>query len=119
MYTMDEIVRLQTDTEFRIDEGDRFCLVAADYREIDETTVSNQAKFCVLQTINGYKDGSLTKDQANYIINKIDAIVYSIDMLGAKRVIEKLNNEVIGEELCTPHFNYLCIECDELYASFK
>ena len=119
MYSIEEIQRLQTDEEFLIDEGDKFCLISPIGREITEDIVSNQAKFCVIQTINAYKENKIGKDLANYIINKIDAIVYSIDMLGCERVIQKLNVEVIQEELFTPHFDYICILCDELYVSFE
>lgn len=119
MYTMSEIRRLQLDEEFRIDEGDKFCLVRPEGTEITTHIVNNQAKFCILQTINAYKEHIINKDKANFIINKIDAILYGIDMLGNKKVIEKLNKEIIGEELFTPHFNYLCVSCDDLYANFE
>ena len=119
MYNIEEIKRLQIDEDFFIDEGDRFCLVSPLGREITSQIISNQAKFCVLQTLSAYKENKIDKKRANFIINKIDAIVDSIDLLGCQRVVEKLNNEIINEELQVPHFNYICILCDELYASFK
>lgn len=119
MYSIKEIQRLQYDEDFFIDEGDKFCLISPVGREIDEHIASNQAKFCVLQTLNAYKENKIGKDLANYIIDKIDAIFYSADMLGYERVVQKLNFEIMEEELYTPHFNYICILCDDLYASFK
>lgn len=119
MYSIEEIQRLQYDEEYYIDEGDRFCLISPIGREIGPQITSNQAKFCVLQTINAYKENKIGKDLANYIIDKIDAIYYSTDMLGYEQVIKKLNYEIMEEELNTPHFNYICISCDELYANFE
>lgn len=119
MYTMDEIIRLQQDAEFLEQESNRFCLIDKQGETIDSKIVSNQAKFCIIQVINDYKQKKITRDRANYIINKIDAIVYAEDMLGSQRIVEKLNQEVIGEELFVPHFNGICIECERLYDSFK
>lgn len=119
MYTIEEIKKLQYDEEFRIDEGDRYCLVSPQGKEITEDIVHNQANFCILQTINAYREQYIDSNRANFIINKIDAIVYSLDMLGSELVIYKLNKEIIEDELYTPHFNYLCISCDDLYASFE
>lgn len=118
LYTMDDIVRLQMDDSFRESEGDRYCLVGLQGRELSKKDLSNQANFCILQTINAYKEKKINNNDANRIINKIDALVYSEDMLGVKRVIEKLNNEIVEEELHIPHFNSLCILCGELYDTF-
>ena len=119
MYTIDEIKQLQWDEEFFISEGDRFCLVSPKGKELNGQIMENQAKFCVLQTLRAYKDGKVNKNQANFIIDKVDTIVYGVDMLGVKRVIEKLNKEVIEEELHIPFFNSICIDCDDLYAGFE
>lgn len=119
MYTIDEIKQLQLNEEFYISEGDRFCLVSPQGKELNGQIMDNQAKFCVLQTLSAYKDGKIDKNQANYIIDKIDTIIYAVDMLGIEKVIDKLNKEVIEEELRIPFFNSICIDCDDLYASFE
>ena len=118
MYTMNEIIRLQNDEDFLEQELNRFCLVEKKTEKIDSTIVSNQAKFCVLQVIGDYKQNKITRERANYIINKVDAIIYAEDMLGSQRIVEKLNKEVIGDELYVPFFDAVCIECGKLYDSF-
>lgn len=119
MYTIDEIKQLQIDEDFFISEGDRFCLVSPKGKELTGQIMENQAKFCVLQTLSAYKDKKINKNQANFIIDKIDSFVYSVDMLGVEKVIEKLNKEIVEDELHIPFFNSICIDCDDLYASFE
>lgn len=115
LYTMDDILRLQTSDEFRYSEGDKYCLVSIQGYELSMEDLSNQANFCILQVINAYKDKKIDKNNANRILNKIDALVYSEDMLGVNRVIQKLNKEIIEEELHIPHFNSLCVLCRDIY----
>lgn len=113
MYTFDEIILLQTNNEFYESENDRLCLIRKT-KEVSSEVISNQAKFCVLQTIKGYKEGNLSRDEANNVINKIDAIYYGRDLLGNEKTFNKLNNDVINDELGTPFFNLMCVECDSL-----
>lgn len=119
MYTIEEIKKLQYDKDFRIDEGDRYCLVSPQGKELTKDIAHNQANFCILQTLKAYDENNIDGNRANFIINKIDAIIYSLDMLGVELVIHKLNKEIIEEELYAPHFNYICILCDDLYAGFE
>lgn len=118
MYTIEEIARLQMSESFRESEGDKYCLISLQGRELSIKDAHNQANFCILQVINAYKDNKIDKNNANRIINKIDALVYSLDMLGADKVIYKLNKEVIEEELHIPFFNSICVLCEDLYDSF-
>ena len=115
MYSIEEIQRLQYDNKFYEDEGDKYCLISIDGHELTQKDLHNQANFCILQVINAYKNKFVNKYEANRIINKIDAFVYSEDMLGVQRTIEKLNKEIIEDELHIPHFHSLCVLCEELY----
>ena len=118
-YTMDDIVRLQMDDKFREREGDKYCLISLQGRELSKQDLINQTNFCILQIIEAYKNKKINKNNANRILNKIDAFVYAEDMLGISQVIYKLNKDIIEEELHIPHFNSLCIVCEELYDSFR
>jgi len=118
LYTMNDIVRLQMDDAFRESEGERYCIVSLQGHELSKEDLNNQGNFCILQVITAYKEKKLDKKNANRILNKIDALIYAEDMLGIERVIQKLNQEIIEEELHIPHFNSLCIPCEELYDSF-
>lgn len=118
LYTMDDIIRLQMDDAFRESEGDKYCLINLIGQELSKQDLNNQANFCILQTINAYKENKIDKNNANRIINKVEAFVYSEDMLGITRVIEKLNKEIVEEELHIPHFHSLCVLCGELYDAF-
>lgn len=119
MYTQNEIKLLQIDKKYRNAEEDRFCLVTMPFRDLTKQDVENQAKFCVLQVLDTYRDKKINSNDANRIINKIDALLYAHDMLGSQRIIEKLNKEIIEEELRLPYFNSLVIECDDLNDDFK
>lgn len=117
MYSIEEIIRLQRDESFFEEEGDKYCLVSLMGKDLSAKDVSNQANFCILQIINALKNNFITKDKANFLINKIDAYEYSLDMLGPYNVIHKINKEIIEEELHIPHFNSLCVICGEIYDS--
>lgn len=119
MYSLNEIQRLQIDNDFYDQENNRYCLVSLQNKTLNDSDLQNQSNFCVLQTIKAYKEKKIDKYQANFILNKIDAIEYSKDMLGIDVVIKKLNVEIIGEELHIPFFNSLCVECDDLYVGFE
>lgn len=119
MYTQKEIKLLQLDKAYRTAEQDRFCLVTMPFRDLTKKDVENQAKFCVLQVLDTYREDKIDSHEANRIINKIDALLYSCDMLGNDRIIVKLNKEIIEEELRMPYFNSLVIECDDLNAGFE
>lgn len=119
MYTLDEIKRLQVNPEYYIDEGDRFCLIGIMGHELTETLAANHSKFCVLQILKAYKEKKIEANTANFLIDKVDAIYDSMDLLGAENVISKLSLEIIEEELHIPHFNYICVECETLYNDFQ
>ena len=119
MYSINEIQRLQLDNEFYEEENEKYCLVSLQGKILTNTDVLNQANFCILQTLKAYKEEKIEKNYANFLINKIEAIEYSIDMLGAEIVIKKLNKEIIEEELHIPFFNSLCVRCDDIYAGFE
>ena len=119
MYSINEIQRLQLDNEFYEEENEKYCLVSLQGKILTNTDVLNQANFCILQTLKAYKEEKIEKNYANFLINKIEAIEYSIDMLGAEIVIKKLNKEIIEEELHIPFFNFLCVRCDDIYAGFE
>ena len=122
MYSMSDIKRLQLDDDFYQSENDKYCLVSFSYiteQVLTKVDLKNQANFCVLQTIRAYKEEKIDKNRANFILNKIDALEYSEDMLGVEATINKLNKEIIGEELHIPFFNSLCVECGDLFDSFK
>lgn len=114
MYSIEQIKRLQLDEEFFENEGDKYCLVSLIGKDLTPKDVENQANFCILQVINALKENYITPKKANDLINQIDVFEYSIDLLGPEKVIFKLNSEIIEEELHTPHFNSLCVVCDEI-----
>lgn len=117
MYTLQQIKALQTNNDFFISEGDKYCLVSMIGRELSKEDVNNQANFCILQIIDAYKKNYLTSSQANDLINKVDVFEYSTDLLGPKKVIYKINKEIIEDSLHIPHFNSLCVLCGDLYDS--
>lgn len=119
MYSIEQIKRLQLDEDFYEQEGDKYCLVSLIGKDLTPNDVENQANFCILQIINYLKKDFLTGKKANYLINKIDAFEYSLDLLGPEKVIEKINKEIIEEELHIPHFNSLCVLCGEIYDSYN
>lgn len=119
MYSIEQIKKLQYDNDFYNQEGDKYCLVSLFGKELTSKDVENQANFCILQIINHLKKDFITKNKANFLINKIDAFEYSLDLLGPEKVIEKINKEIIEDELNIPHFNSLCVLCGEVYDSYN
>ena len=116
MYSIEQIKRMQMDEEYFIEEGDRYCLVKIiPQKTFEKKDVENQANFCILQIIKALKEEFITKEKANELINKIDAFEYSVDMIGEERVIQKLNKEIIEQELHIPYFNSLCVLCSDVY----
>ena len=118
MYSIEEVKRMQSDEDFFYQEGEKYCLVSLFGRELTFDDVENQSNFCILQVIDAYKKNFLSSKEVNYIINKIDLFNYSKDLLGPERVIDKLNKEIIEEELHIPHFNSLSVICEEVYDSY-
>lgn len=118
MYSIEQIKRLQTDDNFYQDEGDKYCLVSLIGKDLTHNDVENHVNFCVLQIIRALKKEYITGKKANYLINKIDALQYSLDLLGPEQVILKLNKEIIEEELYIPHFHSLCVICEDIYDSY-
>lgn len=121
MYSMPEIQQLQLDEDFYESENNKYCLVSLKYsrNNLTKMDLEHHSNFCVLQTIKAYKEKKIDKHQANFILNKIDALEYSVNMLGIETIIDKLNREIIGEELHIPFFDSLCILCEGLYVGFE
>ena len=118
MYSIEDIHRLQFDNKYFIEEGDKYCLVSLFGKELSQKDLKNQANFCILQIIRAYKENKIDKNTANHLINKVDALEYSEDMLGPERCIQKLNKEIIEDSLNIPFFNSLCVLCDDLYDAY-
>lgn len=118
MYNIQEITKLQKDDKFFKEEGDKYCLISIVGKTLSKKDVTNQVNFCILQIIDAYKKKYLTPKKANDLINKVDTFEYSTDMLGPEKVIQKINKEIIEEELHIPHFNSLCIKCSDIYDSY-
>lgn len=119
MYTKGEIEQLKVNKTFLLSEEDRYCLVNLyQGHRLTSDDVKNQANFCILEAVNAYHERKITSDQLNTIIDKVELFVYAEDMLGYRRAIDKLNHEIIEEELHIPHFNALCVTCEDLYDTF-
>lgn len=115
MYSIKDVNRLQTDNEFFKKENEKYCLVSLKGKTLTLKDVENQCNFCILTILTHYKRGFIDAHKANFLINELEVFEYSADLLGTERVIEKINSEIISQELNTPFFNQLCVLCDDLY----
>lgn len=115
MYSIEQIKLLQQNEDYFLQEGDKYCLVSLIGKNLSLKDVENQSNFCVLQILNALKKNYISPSKANELINKVDAFEYTTDLLGPRKIIEKLNREIIEEELHIPHFNSLCVICGEFY----
>ena len=115
MYTTKQIHQLQTDEDFFNRENEKYCLVSLEGKEITKEDVENHCNFCILTIITHYKRGFIKGFQANMLIDTLDTYEYSTDLLGPEKVIDKINREIVSRKLNTPHFNHLCVKCDDLY----
>ena len=118
MYSINQIQRLQTDEAYFEEENEKYCLISLQNRELNFKDVENQCNFCILRIITDYKRGLLNSSEANFLINKIETFEYMKDFLGPLKTVHKLNSEIVQEGLHLPHFNQICILCDDLYDSF-
>ena len=84
-------------------------------KELSNNDVENHCNFCILTILTHYERGFIDSSVANSLIEKLETYEYSTDLLGPKKVIDKINSEIIGESLNTPYFNQLCVKCDDLY----
>ena len=120
MYSIEQIKEMQINEEYFIQEGDKYCLIKLiPKKTFTKEDVENQANFCILQIIKALKEEYITKEKANELLNKIDAFEFSVDMLGELRVIQKLNKEIIEDELHIPYFNSLCVLCSDVYDIYE
>lgn len=115
MYSISDVNRLQTDDEFFKSENEKYCLVSLRGKQITLKDVENQCNFCILTILTHYKKGFIEGHQANHLINVLETFEYSVDLLGPDTVINKINKEIISEQLNTPYFDQLCVLCDDLY----
>lgn len=115
MYSMNEIKRLQVDKEYREQQEDNYCLVSLQGKKLSKKDVENQCNFCILQVLNAYEQEFISARNANFLIETIETYEYTYDLLGAEKIISKLNTEIISEALNTPFFNSLCVVCSDLY----
>lgn len=115
MYTLNQIHQLQTDNQYLTQEENKYCLVSLIGKTLTTQDVTNQCNFTILQIIRALQNKNINKKTANFLINTLETYEYTTDMLGPDRTIQKINKEIIEQQLNTPHFHSLCIKCDDLY----
>lgn len=118
MYSIEQIKELQRNQEYMHNEEEKYCLVSIQGKELTVKDVENQCNFCVLQILNAYKKEYISKKKANDLLNMVETFEYTVDLLGVEKTIQKLNKEIMIDNLNTPFFNSLCVLCDDLYDIF-
>lgn len=118
MYSIEQIKALQINDEYMHQEEEKYCLVSLEGKELKFKDVENQCNFCILQILNAYKKEYISSKKANDLINMVETFEYTTDLLGVEKTIQKLNKEIISDNLNTPFFNSLCVLCDDLYDIF-
>lgn len=119
MYSIEQVKSLQRNEEYLKSEEEKYCLVSLEGKTLTTKDVENQCNFCVLQILNAYKKNYINSKKANDLLNMVETYEYTLDLLGPEKTIEKLNKEIISDNLNTPFFNSLCILCDDLYDLFE
>ena len=115
MYSINQVQQLQTNPQYLKQEENRYCLVSLIGKQLTTTDIENQCNFAILQIIRALQNKNITPQKANQLINTLETYEYTQDMLGPQKTIEKINKEIIEQNLNTPHFHSLCIKCDDLY----
>ena len=117
-FGIEEIKLLQIDTNYLNNIMESICLVEFDPQLVDDTTLNIHANFIIIEIILALQNDFIDDRTANHLINKVDALCDSVDMLTRERIIEKLNIEIVQDELRTPHFHKIAIMCDEIYVDY-
>ena len=94
------------------------CLVEFDPNLINERTFTIHTNFIMVEILialrNSYIDGTL----ANFLLNKVDALYDSTDMLSRETIIKKFNSEIVEDMLGVPYFNKLAVICKEYFNQY-
>lgn len=116
-FSVQDVKNLQYHGDVLDELVERICLVEFDPQLVNEQNFIVHTNFIMLEILLYLRNDFLDKTTANHLLNKVDALYDSVDMLSMERIIQKLNSEIVEDMLGIPYFNKIAIKCDDLYVS--
>lgn len=112
MYSRQTLDLLMIKNDYYYDECEKYCLLEPQNAFYTTDTLHAHANFIILYAVGAYKEHKIQEYELNSIYDKIEALLYAEDMLGIKRIIEKLNKEILEDLLNETNFHYICVRCN-------
>lgn len=116
--TLDDIRQLQINPQYLDTMAEDICLVEFDPQLVNNKTFVVHTNFIMIEILLALRKDFIDKNMANHLLNKVDALFDSTDVLTMERIIEKLNIEIVQDMLGVPYFHKIAILCDDLYVSY-
>lgn len=116
--SLEEIKRLQYDPDYLLEVSESICLIEFDADRINQRVFTTHINFVIVQIIISLNKEFIDGRLANHLLNKVDALFDSTDMLSFERIIQKLNSEIVEDMLGMPYFNKMAVMCDDLYVGY-
>ena len=117
-YTIEDIKNLQYNQNILNDAINSICLLEFDSDLVNERTFIVHTNFVMLEILMALKKDFIDGVLANQLLNKVDALYDSTDLLSREVIIQKLNSEIIEGMLGVPFFNKIAVLCDEHFTGY-
>lgn len=117
-FSLQDIRDFQYNSEELDEIVNTICLVEFDPQLVNERNFIIHSNFIMIEILLALNNDILDKNTANHLLNKVDALYDSTDMLTMERIIQKFNSEIVEDMLGVPYFNKIAIMCDDLYVSY-
>lgn len=110
MYSKYEADLLLINSKFYTRESNAYCLIKPYVGCYNNENMHNYANYTILSLAAAVKGSIINEDVFDSLYYKIDALLYSADMLSEKQVIEKMKNEILLDIL-EIDYDYICVRC--------
>lgn len=111
MYSRQDVTLLTIKNDYYYNECEKYCLLSPEKAFYTIDILHTHANFVILYAIGQHREHIIQEYELNSIYDKVEALLFAEDMLGIKRVIEKLNKEILEDLLHESDFNYVCVRC--------
>ena len=115
---VEDIHRMRADPAYLDEVYESMCLLEFNTEHVNEKNFIVHVNFVMVSILIALKKDYIGGSLANHLLNKVDALYDSTDMLPFERIIQKLNSEIVEDMLGVPYFNKIAIMCDEINVGY-
>ena len=139
LYSKGDISRFKINTKAFEEECEKYCIckktdnfytsdnlkTSANLKKSDNLKISDDlyildnlishSNFVILAAVNDLREGMIDDFEVYKIHDKIEALVYASDMLGIKKIIDKLNEEILWDLLNINMMEAIVVLCNDKY----